>query len=200
MSSNNIITLKDVLKQREIETIFELNESQKAELQNECNLLDILALKADIKLSPIANNKGISADIHIKSDVVHPCVVTLGPVTQKISEKTLLRFLPEGIEDIDANKHDHLYLNNKADFSDTEELIDEQIDLFSMIREHFVLALDPLPRVANAEFKGYTAGKLTNEEKRIVNRNLERIDSGEAPAQTNNPFAALADLKKEFES
>ena len=199
MSDRNIITLKDVLKQREIETTFELSDTEKADLINECDLLDIRSLRAEMKLSPIANNLGISVDMRIVSDVIHPCVVTLGPVTQKIDEKTFLRFIPEGHEDIDANKHDHIYLNNDADFSDTEALIDEQINLYEIVREHLVLALDPLPRVANAEFKGYTLGGLTDEEKQLIDRNLERINSGEAPAQTNNPFAALADLKKELE-
>ena len=197
--SDNIVTLKDVLKQREIEISFKLTDSQKEDLIKECDLLDIRSMDTEIKLSPIANNKGISADIHLKSDVIHACVVTLGPVTQRINEKIFLRFLPEGIEDIDANKHDHIYLDNAADFSDTEDLIDEQINIFEIIREHLVLALDPLPRVANAEFKGYTAGDLSEEEKELINKNLERISNGESPAQTNNPFAALADLKKEFE-
>ncbi|MEM6602930.1 MAG: DUF177 domain-containing protein [Pseudomonadota bacterium] len=196
MLTDNIVTLKDVLKKREIEDVFTFSDQQKQDLIQECDLLDIRSLKADLKIYPIVNNKGIGVEAKIKADIIHPCVVTLGPVTQKIREFVFLRFVPENHEEDGHITHDSIYLNKKLDFYDTEELINDQIDLYNIIREHVVIALDPLPRVANAEFKGYTSGNLTEEERQIVEKNTSLIAEGYIPNQSDNPFSVLADLKK----
>ena len=196
MTDPMIVTLKEVLKKREIQLKFVPPPEYITQLMAECELMEVSHIYAFFKIYPIAKNKGIGVEADIHARVVQPCVITLGPVPQKIHEKAFLRFTPNAeVGEIDV-VYDDIYFSKDIDDFDTEKLVNDEINLYDIMREYIVLALDPMPRVANAEFKGYTAGELTDEERKFINKNIERVTAGETPVNINNPFSALADLKK----
>lgn len=196
MTDPMIVTLKEVLKKREIQLKFVPPPEYITQLMAECDLIEVSHIFAYFKIYPIAKNKGIGVEADIHARIVQPCVITLGPVPQKIHEKAFLRFTPDAdAHDIDV-VYDDIYFSKDIDDFDTEKLVDDEINLYNIMREYIVLALEPMPRVANAEFKGYTVGELTAEERAFINKNIERVAMGEMPLNTHNPFSALADLKK----
>ena len=195
LRKSGFITLKDVLQKKEVTLLFELSEQEKKIIIDECSLVDMPLSQANIKAYPIANNKGIGIELEIAAEIIHECVVTLKPVPQNIHEKIVLRFLPDGQDQAGNIESDSIYLNDDVHTFEPEDLIDDEVNLFELVREHIVLGLDPLPRYDDADFGVKTFGNLTEEERKIVNTNLERIEEGKPPLQTQNPFAALADLK-----
>ena len=192
----HIITLKDVLKKREISLHLTLTSEQKQTLMQECALKDIALLRADFKIYPVLDNTALAVELGIISDVTHECVVTLDPVGQHILEKVFLRFVKTlGSPNMDIKNAD-IYLQSDIQTYDDEIMVDEQIDIFDIMREHFILALDILPRKSDAEFKGYIKGHLSPDEQAIIDKNIERMAQGLPPTSTENPFNALAELKK----
>lgn len=193
------ITLKDILKKREINIDHSLDSSELQELSKEFNLEDIKSLKVDFKILPIANNKGISVSGTMKGLVIHSCVITLGPVPQSINENISIRYTPNGVDDVidkfPETELDNLYSNTDYD---VEELIDSEINISDIIREYLSLSLLTNPRVANARFDGFTVGDLSQQEKHHIDKNLERIVKGKQPV-ADNPFASLASLKQKTE-
>lgn len=194
-ANSNIITLKEVLKKREISIEFLATTEQKQEIIEECDLNDIVKLKAKFKIIPIAHNKGLGVEFYLSAQVLHECVVTLAPVLQTIKQNYYLRYLPDH-HDADFSLEDSdIYLSDGHEYED-DILKEGQINLYDIVHEYLVLALDPLPRVANVEFKGYIAGSLTPEEKKNLEENLALVEKGQPPKRIDNPFAALAELKK----
>ena len=199
MKHDTIITLKDVLKKREIIIDYVLDAEILNQLTQEFNLKQIDFVKANLKCLPIANQKGISIEGTLKALVIHSCVVTLGPVPQSINEKISIRYTPDGDDDILGTvlNSELSNINLHQDY-DIESLIDGQVNIYDIVREYLSLSLLINPRVANAKFDGFTVGNLDIDEKKQLNRNLERIADGEQPL-SHNPFASLASLKQKIE-
>jgi uncharacterized metal-binding protein YceD (DUF177 family) len=197
--NDTVITLKDVLKKREININYALDLEELNELIQEFNLKQIDFVEAHFKILPIANQKGISVEGTLKAFVIHSCVVTLGPVPQSINEKISIRYTPDGEDDILGTVLNSELSNiNLHQNYDVEQLIDGQVNVYDIIREYLSLSLLINPRVANARFDGFTVGNLDSDEKKRLNRNLERIADGEQPL-SHNPFASLASLKQKIE-
>lgn len=79
--------------------------------------------------------------------VTQACVVTLEPVDAEINDEVLETFSENAPTDENLDW---------SDDSDTPEpLIDGKIDLGELLVQHLSLALDPYPRKAGVEFKGY---------------------------------------------
>lgn len=192
----HIITLKDVFKKREIQLHLALTNEQKQTLMQECALKDIELLTADFKIYPVMNNNALAVELTIISDVIHECVVTLDPVKQHIFDKAFLRFVKNlDNQNVDFKNAD-IYLQSDIQTYDDEIMREDQIDIFDIMREHFILALDILPRKSDAEFKGYIKGDLSPDEQAIIDKNIERMAQGLPPTSAENPFNALAELKK----
>ena len=200
MTDDMIITLKDILKKREINIEYVLDAHILKKITKEFDLQDVHSLKASFKLMPTANHKGIAVYGTLKGLVIHHCVVTLGPVPQSINETIAVRYTPNGEDDIlnELSDADVAKINLHQDY-DIEILIDEQINLHDIVREYLSLSLLSTPRVANAKFDGFTIGNLSPQEKQQLNKNLDLISDGKQPLSNNNPFASLASLKQKIE-
>ncbi|MCV2868639.1 DUF177 domain-containing protein [Defluviimonas sp. WL0002] len=109
----------------------------------------------------------------LAAKVVQPCVITLAPVTTKISEKVTRRYLadmpePEG-EEVEMPE------------DDTMEALPAVIDLGAVLTEALSLSLPLYPRAAGAELG-----------------DAEYSEPGAEPLaeEVRRPFAGLADLLK----
>ena len=199
MQNDNIVTLKEVLKKREINIDYVLDIQTLCLLAEEFELNKIDYLKVNFKLTPIANQKGIGVEATLKALVIHNCVVTLGPVPQSITENISIRYTPDGEDDIlDQLSNSKVTNISLRQNYDVEPLIDGQINLYDIMHEYLSLSLFSNPRVANAKFDGFTLGHLNEQEKQQVNRNIERISEGQQPL-SSNPFASLAALKQKID-
>lgn len=200
MKNDLIITLKDLLKKREIDIDCALDTATLYHLAEEFGLQKIDFLKTNFNLTLIAQQKGIALKADIKALVIHECVVTLGPVPQSINENILIRFTPDGEDDVLDQFSDTVTSSDAKNMHyDIEILENNQVNLYDVIREYVSLALYTNPRVANAHFDGFTVGDITNDELVHVRKNLDRITKGQAPV-ANNPFSALASLKEKIQS
>lgn len=203
MATEDIISYKQLIQRREMVLNYALPEDKRQELQQEADLLEVRDVRAAIIAKPILSVHGISLEIELNAYVVHPCVVTLAPVPQTIHEKIFLRFIPEQSSKKLSTDEAEIYLaleGTNTSVYDDEVLVDEQIILAELVREHVLLTLDPLPRVANAAFKGHLVGDLTPDEQAHLQENLERVAAGEMPKSQNNPFSALKEMKKKLET
>jgi uncharacterized metal-binding protein YceD (DUF177 family) len=195
-----IIPLKEILKKREIKIDYSFDTENLNLIATEFDLREIQTLKASLNITPTANQKGIAVYGTLKAFVIHNCVVTLGPVPQSINEQIAVHYTPNGHDDIigDLSEKALAKINFSEDY-DLEILVDEQINLFDIIREYFSLSLLSTPRVANARFDGFTVGTLNPQEKQHINKNLNLITQGKQPVSLSNPFASLASLKQKID-
>ncbi|HEY1722346.1 MAG TPA: DUF177 domain-containing protein [Magnetospirillaceae bacterium] len=162
----------DQLKDREKHFVIEADEAERKALAKRFGILGIDTLKAHLTLKPLAGNMVRLAG-RVEAQVHQACVVTLVDVPAKIEEEFERVYSPDAkppSDDLDDMEFD----------LDAEEppdpLVDGIIDIGEAVAEEVALALDPYPRAPGAVF--------------------DRPEEGE-PEQRQNPFAALAKLKKE---
>jgi hypothetical protein len=111
---------------------------------------------------------------HVSARVAQTCVVTLEPIESDVEEIVDVLFAPVGAEQ--AQPETVVCGNNPNDANEPPEpLVDGKIDLGALATEFLVLAIDPHPRKAGAEFPPFKLG-----------------DDGAGA------FAALEALKKRF--
>lgn len=113
-------------------------------------------------------------EAHLGATVVQPCAVTLEPVTTRIEEDVMRRYLAHwtAVEDAEAEMPE----------DDTAEPLPEVVDLMGVLEEALALALPAFPRAPGAELEQTRA-----------------TPPGAAPLEDleeENPFAVLAELKK----
>jgi len=124
------------------------------------------SLTADITLRPW-RQEGVRVEGRVRGSLSQACVVTLEPVATTVDEEISLRLHPDAVEsgpievDVDA--------------TDPPELLEEDvIDVGAIVLEHFVLGIEPYPRVAGVEFE---------------------VPQEEDDEKEPSPFAVLASLK-----
>jgi len=196
-----IITLKEILKKREVNVAYDLDESTLNDFCTEFGLKNIDFVKASFKCVPIAGQKGIALAGTLKASVIHACVVTFAPVPQSIDETISIHYTPDGKDDILERYTDPaLAESSLMQNYDIEMLEEGQINIFDMIREYLSLSLLPHPRVANANFDGFTLGELDKAEQAQINKNIDLLAQGKQPQAAENPFASLAALKEKLNS
>lgn len=85
---------------------------------------------------------------HLGATVVQTCVVTLEPVTTRIDEKVMRRYLPALPDDIDPDDEDA-----EVELPDDEsiERLDTHIDPFIVMHEALALHLPLYPRAKDAD-------------------------------------------------
>lgn len=152
--------------------------AQRARVAGACGVNRIDRLEADLT---VARWRGDGVEIRgeIRAAVVQDCVITLEPVTQDICEPVDLTFLPEGSK-----------LAKKAEKASEELVLDpdapempetfsgETIDVWPVVVECLILAIDPFPRAPGATLDQRYAGAA---------------EEGDADRQS--PFAVLGKLK-----
>jgi len=116
---------------------------------------------------------GVRVKGQVNVDVEQPCVVTLEPVRQTISEDFEALFVPENskLARLDLDPSGEMILDPEGPDA-PETYSGDSIDLGAVAAEFAVLALDPYPRAEGSEFAGY-------------------IESDPADDEEKSPFAVL---------
>jgi len=141
------------------------------------SLSDVTDFKAELHISRWRRD-GVNVEGELKAKITQPCVVTLEPVTQIISEDIAHILVPEGSPFAKPKLDDsgELVLDPEgADLPDTFE--GTVIDLSRILLEVFALVIDPHPRAEGVSLDDIYKSKN---------------DEDEAPL---SPFAVLAQLK-----
>jgi uncharacterized metal-binding protein YceD (DUF177 family) len=109
-------------------------------------LLGLESLTAELSIK-----RGSGGDTVVRgpfsAKVTQACVVTLEPVDAEVNDELIETFSEHatGEEELDWSE----------DSNAPEPLIDGKIDLGELLVQHLSLALEPYPRKAGVEFKGY---------------------------------------------
>jgi len=132
-------------------------------------------LEASVRLEPADGDATLMTGV-LKAQVTQACVATGEPVPETIETDFAIRLVP-GTADVEPEPGSEI----EIDAADTDSIFytGEEADLGEAIAETLALAVDPWPRVKNAEDVLRKAGVKREED--------AAIESG--------PFAALAALK-----
>ena len=154
----------------------EADAAERAALAVRFGLVSIDRLEANATIR--REGERVWAEGRIKADAVQSCVATGDPIPAKVDEPFSLRFDPEG----GAAAEEELELEE----SDLDLLTYEgaAVDLGEAVAQGFALALDPFPRVADADARLRAAGVASEED-----AEAQRVEA--------SPFAALKSLKKD---
>jgi uncharacterized metal-binding protein YceD (DUF177 family) len=147
---------------------------ERAALANRFGLIAIKRLEADATLRRAGET--IFAEGRLRALATQSCVATGEPVPARIDEPFALRFEPESeiaAEELELDEGD----------LDAIGYAGKAIDLGEAVAQGFALALDPFPRVADADAHLRAAGVLSEED-------------AEAQRRADGPFAALKGLKE----
>ncbi|MDB5736817.1 MAG: hypothetical protein JWO65_485 [Sphingomonas bacterium] len=150
------------------------DEAERAALARRFGLQGIVSLEADATLH--REGEAVLATGRLRARATQSCVATGEPVPARIDEPFALRFEPAGndaLEEMELGEGDLDILPYEG----------SAIDLGEAVAQSFAIALDPFPRVADAETHLRAAGVLTEEE-------------AEAARVEASPFAALKGLGK----
>jgi len=146
--------------------------SECAALAQRFAILGIDHFSAELQLVPQTDGS-VRVEGQLRAEVTQACVTTLEPVVQPMAVPLALRILPEG--DIPTD--------DDPDSPDEIESQGGMVDLGEACAEQLALALDPYPRLPEAEVP---AEYRAPDEETVV----------EAPKERPNPFAALAQRKR----
>lgn len=158
------------------------SDPEMANLAKRLGVVDIAGLKASGSLSRMSDQSMIELSGSVEAEVTQSCVISLGPVIQKIEENFTVCYTFDkehvAIEDVD-------YVVNLQE-SDLPELIEDgRIDVVQAVIEQIALALDPYPRAEEAE----------NTEVAKTLREVEvEAQAEESEPEVHKPFANLKDL------
>jgi uncharacterized metal-binding protein YceD (DUF177 family) len=148
------------------------NAEERAALARRFELVAVDRLAAQAWLS--RSGESVTAAGTLRAEVTQSCVATGEPVEQIVEEEFRIEFRP----------HPHASApEEEVELSESEMDVvfydSGSVDLGEVIADTLSLALDPYPRLPDAELALREAGVETEEEARIA----------------SSPFAALKDLK-----
>jgi uncharacterized metal-binding protein YceD (DUF177 family) len=179
------VTAPEFSRTRRVDTLgteptslsIEADEGERTRLARRFGLKSIGRLSAGLTL--LRNGEIVTATGRVTADVIQSCVATDEPVTARIDEPLLVRFVPDaalagsGANEVELSDPD----------CDTVGYDGAMIDVGEAVAESMALALDPFPRSPGAE---------------AVLREAGVISEAEASAQSG-PFSGLAALKDKLE-
>lgn len=119
--------------------IIEATAVECAALAVRLGIPDVLRLSCRFALK--GRGAVVQAEGKLEAEVVQSCVVSLEPVAQEVLEEFVVRFVPAGRESDDAD----------PEAPDEIPYQGSTIDLGEAAAEQLALALDPYPRIADAE-------------------------------------------------
>ena len=151
------------------------DDAERAALARRFDLQAIAALDAQATLR--REGEAVLVEGRLRATATQSCVATGEPVPARIDEPFALRFEPAG-----EGRPEELELG-EGDL-DVIPYEGAAVDLGEAVAQSFALALDPFPRVADADMHLRAAGVLTEEE-------------AEAARIAASPFAGLKGLAKE---
>ncbi len=154
----------------------EAKPAERAALADRFGIPSIQSLRAELTLRLLAGGAVVRVTGRIQAEVVQTCVVTLEPVPEVVDERFSLSFGAGPDDEIGAEIELSL-----DDEDPPDPIVDGSIDVGEAVAEHLALALDPFPRKPGIVFEG-------GEE--------EGPGEAEIPEEKPNPFAVLAQLRK----
>ncbi len=119
---------------------------------------------------------GVSVAGKLRATVERECVVTLAPVDEEIDITVERTFVPQG-SPLAKPKSGGEWIIDPLGPDTPDSFAGDEIDIWAIVAECLVLALDPFPRVAGAVFEG------------------QWPPQGKHSSVDNSPFAALAARK-----
>lgn len=147
----------------------EASAQERAALAERFLLVAVDALEAEITLT--TDGRIITAEGHLKADIVQSCAVSGEDLPVSISEKLKFRFVPEGEhrpdEEVELSEED----------CDDIEFAGTSFDLGEAVAQSLALAIDPFATGPDAD--------------------RARKETGVFADEANGPFAALSALKKQ---
>jgi uncharacterized metal-binding protein YceD (DUF177 family) len=153
----------------------EADEAERAALAARFGLVSIERLEADATLR--RDGQRVWAEGKITGRAIQSCVATGDPIPARVDERFALRFDPEGEaseDEVELEETDLDILTHDG----------RAVDLGEAVAQGFSLALDPFPRVADADVRLRAAG-------------VQSEDEAEEARIEASPFAALKALKKD---
>lgn len=162
-------------KSREI--LLEPDADQSAAIARHLNLSALRKFRFKGTLAPIGTQDWEISGL-LGATVVQDCSVTLSPVTTRIDEPVLRRYVADWEEPQEAEA--------EMTIDDTQEPLGSKIDLSHMVLEALALALPDFPRAPGVAM--------------TENGVLRAAPDGTEPLtdETVKPFAALAELRKKM--
>lgn len=166
---SHVVALEE-LRGGTVRRSIEAGEPERRGLATRFGLSAIDSLTAKVSLESLAKGRLVLAKGEFTADVTQTCVVTLQPLPRKVTESFVLRFAVEPetgespVIDVDPTAED-----------EPEPIEGGSVDIGELVAQHLSLALDPYPRVVDAELEA------------------EAQPAGKTAA--DGPFAKLAQLK-----
>lgn len=140
-------------------------------LAERLELIDLPRLEGEVRVQPVEGTDAIHVAGHLSADVVQSCVVTLDPVPAQV-EADFDRLFSR---DVPAEADGEVEVDPEGEAP--EPLVSGTLDLGEILAQELSLAMDPYPRVADADQK------------------LSELGGEEADRQ-RSPFAALDALRR----
>jgi uncharacterized metal-binding protein YceD (DUF177 family) len=152
------------------------SEAERQALAKTYDLLALDSLEAEAKLS-LGPAHSIVVEGQVTGVLSQACIVTLEPVEQTIEETFTRRFVRPDAPGAPAPPAPGAEIHIDPEEDDPPEVLEgSTIDLGAIVREHFVLAIDPYPRAPGAA--------------------LPPLSDDTAKTPEESPFAALAALQR----
>lgn len=123
----------------------EATEAERAALAEALDLLSLDELVADATVKPW-RGEGVRVSGTVRGRVKQACVVTLEPVESAVEERFDVRLHP------DIAQAEEIDLDPEAP-DPPERMETDAVDVGAIVLEHFVLGIDPYPRVAGVAFE-----------------------------------------------
>ena len=156
---------------REEPVTVEASEKERAEIAEALDLLSLDSLTAELVVRPW-KSEGVRVIGTVRAALTQACVVTLEPVASTVEEEFDVRLHPDA-----AAVSTPAQVEVDVEAADPPELLEgDTVDVGAIALEHFVLGIEPYPRIEGAVF------------------DIEDED-GAAEVDEPSPFAALAALK-----
>ena len=166
-----LIRMSDLKHRQPTKVTLEPDANGRLAVAQELDILAVKKLRLTGTLSPLGR-RDWQLDAVLGATVVQACIITLAPVTTRIEEPVIRRYLA----DIDQPGPGEVEMPD----DDTLEPLPIDLDLGAVMIEALALALPPYPRAPGAEI-----GELT-----VTEPGALPLSSAEA-----KPFAGLARLR-----
>lgn len=127
----------------------EPDEAQRKALARQLGLVSLNSLTADVTLSPWLDGGELTG--RLRAEVVQTCGVTLENFAQPLSAEFMVRLVPPGSPNAQANDDEG---EIDLDAPDPPDVLEgETVDLAAYVIEHLALEVDPFPRKPGAVFE-----------------------------------------------
>jgi uncharacterized metal-binding protein YceD (DUF177 family) len=167
---SRIVSVAEAL-QAPLEQVIEADPAERAALAERLGLLELRALRAELRLAGIAGGTALRLTGTLHADLDQRCVVSLEPVPVRLDVPIDEEFA------LGAEMATEVELD--AEIPDREPLSGDALDIGEVVAQCLSLSLDPYPKRSDAELAGApVAGQAVEE---------------------GGPFAELARLKRNRE-